>query len=64
MITPSILAGTATRKAASKEVMLAMGAVLGGTFVAGAMGAIASPLLAGGAAGAWLVKAIASGKKK
>lgn len=64
MITPSILAGTATRKAASKEVMLAMGAVLGGTFAAGAMGAIASPLLAGGAAGAWLVKAIASGKKK
>ena len=64
MITPSILAGTATRKAASKEVMLAMGAVLGGTFAVGALGAIASPLLAGGAAGAWLVKAIASGKKK
>ena len=41
-----------------------VGAVLGETFVAGAMGAIASPLLAGGAAGAWLVKAIASGKKK
>lgn len=64
MITPSILAGTATRKAASKEVMLAMGAVLGGAFAAGAMGAIGSPLLAGGTAGAWLVKAIASGKKK
>ena len=29
-----------------------MGAVLGGTFAAGAMGAIASPLLVGGAAGA------------
>lgn len=43
---------------------LAMGAVLGGAFAAGAMGAIASPLLAGGAVGAWLVKAISSGKKK
>ena len=61
LITPSILAGTATRKAGSKEVMLAMGA---GAFAAGAMGALASPLLAGGAVGAWLIKAISSGKKK
>lgn len=61
LITPSILAGTATRKAVSKEVMLAMGA---GAFAAGAMGALASPLLASGAVGAWLIKAISSGKKK
>ena len=50
------------------------GAIVGGisqniiaiclAFAAGAMGAIGSPLLAGGTAGAWLVKAIASGKKK
>ena len=37
MNTPSILAGTATRKVASKGIMLAMGAVLGGAFAAGAL---------------------------
>lgn len=62
MITPSILAGTATRKAASKEVMMAMGAVLGGAVAAGTVGALASPIVAG-AAGAWLYKVITSGKK-
>ena len=65
MITPSILAGTATRKAASKEIMVAMGAVLGGA-LAGAVGAslAAGPLIASGAIGSWIFKAVASDKKK
>lgn len=63
MITPSILAGTATRKAASKEVMMAMGVALGGVVTAGAFSALASPIMAG-ATGDWLYKAIVSGKQK
>lgn len=61
MIAPSILAGTATRKAASTEIMKSMGAVVGGALVAGAIGL--GPLVAGGL-GAWLVKVVASEKKK
>ena len=53
MITPSILAGTATRKAASKEIMAAM-SLVGGAFVAGALGIAASPIIAGSITGAWL----------
>lgn len=64
MITPSILAGTATRKAVSKEVMKTMGMVVGSAVAAGVAGLAASPLVAGGAAGAWLYKAISSTKKK
>lgn len=60
MITPSILAGTATRKAASKEIMVAMGAILGGTVAGLAVG----PFIASGAIGSWLIKVIASDKKK
>lgn len=67
MITPSILAGTATRKAASSEIMKSMGAILGGTLAVGAIGLgvglATGPLVAGGL-GAWLVKVVASEKKK
>lgn len=64
MITPSILAGTATRKAVSKEVMATMGMVIGSAVAAGIAGLVASPIVVGGAAGAWLYKAISSTKKK
>ena len=59
MITPSILAGTATRKAASKEITMAMGAMCGAVIA----GALASPAIVGGVAGAWLSKVLKSGKK-
>lgn len=58
MSSPSILAGTATRKAVSKEVMIAMGTVLGLT-----VAPIATPIVAGGVISTWLLKAISSGKE-
>lgn len=67
MITPSILAGTATRKAVSTEIVKSMGVIVGGTVAAGALslgaGLVAGPLVVGGL-GAWLVKAVTSEKKK
>ena len=47
-----------TRKAVSKEVMIAMGTVLGLT-----VAPIATPIVAGGVISTWLLKAISSGKE-
>ena len=62
MITPSILAGTATRQAVSKEIMTAMG-LMGGAFSVEALGITALPLLAGGIPGTWLFKVLSNNKK-
>ncbi len=66
IITPSILAGTATRKAASKENMAAMEGSLGVAFAAGAAaGVLGGPIgIAGAAIGTWLWNITKSGKKK
>lgn len=63
MITPSILAGTATRKAASIEIMKSMGAVVAGALAVGTIGLAAGSLVAGGL-GVWLEKVISSERKK
>lgn len=63
MITPSILAGTATRKAASIEIMKSMGAVVAGALAVGTIGFAAGSLVAGGL-GVWLEKVISSERKK
>ena len=59
MLSPSILAGTTSREAVSKEWMKHAGAVLGGAAMLGAAG------LGVGMAtiGAWLLKALGEGKK-
>lgn len=63
MITPSILAGTATRKAASKEVMTAMNVALGSAITAaGVFSVLTNPVVVG-ASGTWINKIIAFGKK-
>lgn len=72
-LTPSILAGTATREAVSKEWMKSAGligavATLAAGMTIGAAGVVASPVVGGaigaGAISTWLAKAIKSVEKK
>ena len=69
IIAPSILAGTASRQAASKEIIATVNGSLGAAFAAGAVaGIIGGPIgaagLAGAAIGSWLLNITKTGKKK
>ena len=63
LVTPSILAGTASRAAVSKEWMKAAGAI--GLVAGGALAAMPWGIVGvGGAVSAWLAKSIMSSDKK
>ena len=65
LMSPSILAGTATRETVSKEWMKTAGAVVAGAVVAGAMAVplVGAPIV-GAAVGGWLAKAVVTTDKR
>lgn len=63
LIMPSILAGTATRKTASAELIATASMIAGGALAAGIASLVATPV-AGGMASTWLLKTLTSKNPK